>query len=224
MKGGAGTLDWLDYNGDGFMDLLVASVDSTSAHNFTDLYENNGNGSFTKQTAFNSPTFGEPVATDVADFNADGITDICFGGGNDSFITYSAIALGNNTPMFNFQGFQKIDIQNCIVAAADYDNDGDADLFFSNFILRNDQITAVKDKEVLNVSVYPNPVSKTVFIDNDNKAVHVRLIDVAGHEILNADLKAGQGTIDVSGYANGTYLLWISDGKKSKVTNLVICH
>lgn len=224
MKGGSGTLDWIDYDGDGFMDILTAGVDSSSANNYTDLYQNNGNGTFSLQANFNAPKFGEPTAVDVADFNGDGKTDICFGGSNDTFFNFSALAFGTGSATFNFQEFKRLDIQNCIVAAADIDNDGDMDILLSNFILRNDGVLNVKNttNEKM-ISLYPNPASSGVFIEAKAK-ISIQVINMAGAVLYNAPYSEGTHYLSVSSYTDGNYFILAKEEDGYSVETFTVKH
>lgn len=218
MKGGAGTVDWLDYDGDGWFDLLTAGNDSAGIQTFTDLYHNNGNGTFTKMIT-NLPSFGEPAATDVADFNKDGKPDICFSGGNAMFMeTMSALALGNGTFNFNLSAFKQTDIQNCIVAAADYDNDGNVDVIFSNYIYRNDgNGTGISSINSIleNIKIYPNPSNNLIHIEITEKSMEVTIIDLAGRVLKTQTLHGGNNNIPVQNLCPGVYQLVFKTGKQT---------
>ncbi|KAA5534709.1 T9SS type A sorting domain-containing protein [Taibaiella lutea] len=224
MNGGAGTVDWLDYDGDGWFDLLTAGNDSSGVQNFTDMYHNNGNGTFTMVTT-NLPVFGEPVAADIADFNSDGKPDICLSGGNPDFIaTFSAMALGSGTTNYNTTAFKQTDITNCIVAAADYDNDGDPDVLFGNYIYRNDGVpTGTKDvaNPASDVSVYPNPAKEDLFIETPEKHLQLMLTDRSGRVLQQQKLLPGKNKIPLQQLAAGTYLLIFSNENKINVQSFV---
>ena len=196
FPGTAGTVDWVDYNLDGINDLFISGVDSSFTHNVTALYQNDGLGNFTL-TPTNIPDFGEPSAVTIADFNNDSIQDICLVGGNAVFNSYSIIAYGQGTSNFNLQPLPRAIIDNLFVEAADIDNDGDADLVMSTYILRNDLIsTAVNSIASFsnNVLIYPNPASNIVKIISEKEISTYSVLDLQGRMILENG-QAEQGKI-----------------------------
>jgi len=137
---GGGSLGcvWCDYDNDGDKDLFVANTNFSSGQvNF--LYNNNGNGTFTKVTTGN-------IVTDAANSTGASWGDYDNDGDFDLFVTnYS----GANNYLYNNNGngtFTKItsgaivnDGGNSVGSAwGDYDNDGDLDLFVSNDINENE--------------------------------------------------------------------------------------
>lgn len=160
FPGTAGTVDWLDYDGDGKLDFLVTGVDTTGTHNRTDLYHNNGNGSFTAAPT-NIPQFGEPSAVAVGDFNRDGKPDLGLAGGNDSTINYVLLAYGTGTAHFILDTLYPADIVNCIAETADFDGDGFLDMLLSGNLLKNRGSVASVSKVPatgFKLCIYPNPV------------------------------------------------------------------
>jgi uncharacterized repeat protein (TIGR01451 family) len=119
---------WGDYDNDGDMDLFVANAGTK----LNALYKNNGNGTFTKVTSgvvVNDK--GNTHGSTWADFDNDGDLDL--------YVTNDA-GEGNFLYMNNGDGtFQKLENdltelkQNSFgTAVADYDNDGDLDIFVAN--------------------------------------------------------------------------------------------
>jgi hypothetical protein len=143
MKGSGGTVDCADFDNDGWLDILVTGYDSTSSSTFTELHHNNMNGTFSVVPT-NLPDFGEPSGTAIADYDLDGSPDACFIGGTSVFPSVgSALALHTGLNAFNVQPFFHSNIINPILSTADIDNDGDYDLVFSNYIIRNDLVTGI---------------------------------------------------------------------------------
>jgi hypothetical protein len=83
--------------------------------------------------------------------------------------------------------------------------------------------TSVSEMSSLNWSVYPNPVSDYLYIENAdyNNDVLAQLTDNSGKTILNINLD-GQNTIDLSGFNNGTYFLRLISGNESYVETIII--
>lgn len=206
MKGLAGTLDWCDFDGDGWLDLYITGYDSTSVNNAGELHHNNQDGTFTIiPNAL--PVFGEPAATDIADFNNDGLPDVCFMGGTANFFTnYSAICynLGNN--QFQWNSFLPGVIINCIVSAADFDNDGDADLFFGEHFIRNDGVTNIESFSKENISIYPNPASDKIYLKTNDNINSAELFDMTGAFVQTLPIQ-NNNIIDLNAFNDGIYMI-----------------
>lgn len=120
---------WGDYDNDGALDLFVANAGYQN--NF--LYHNNGDGTFTKVTA-------GPIVNDEGDSRGSGWGDY----DNDGDLDLVVVNYIQNSFLYTNNGdgaFSKItsgpvvedprDSQGC--AWADYDRDGDLDLFVANY-------------------------------------------------------------------------------------------
>jgi hypothetical protein len=225
MKGSGGTADWCDFDNDGWQDILITGYDSTSTINFTELHHNNQNGTFSV-VASGLPDFGEPSAVDIADYNNDGKPDICFMGGSNVLTTGSALAfnLGNN--QFQTQTFFNGFITNCIVAAADYDNDGDADLFFGERILRNDGITGINyPGNDGPVSLYPVPASDRISISAKEEIADVYIYNMTGEILMDMQPRAEKFHIDIEKLPQGNYFVeFISNDRTPSYHRLVIAR
>jgi hypothetical protein len=176
---------WIDYDGDGYLDLFVTNGPSTGQNNF--LYHNNGDGTFTKVTG--QPLVNDNGKSDGAswgDYNNDGKPDLCVvnwygqnnllykndGGGNFTFMSSSIVS--------NDGGYS----ETC--SWGDYDNDGYLDLYvtnsdppFNNFLYRNngsgdfikmDSAIVVETftSRGVNWIDYDNDGEQDLFITNEN--------------------------------------------------------
>jgi hypothetical protein len=120
---GSGSKAWGDYDNDGDLDLLITGIDwQYEANENSEIYKNNGNGSFTKQTHINLKGISEkPVAW--GDYNNDGNLDILLGD-----VVYKNN--GNNT----FTSLPFIQKKDKVYAKwMDYNNDGYLDIASGSF-------------------------------------------------------------------------------------------
>jgi FG-GAP-like repeat/ASPIC and UnbV len=129
-KNGSVTGTWADYNNDGNIDLFV----SNNPDSYNLLYKNNGNGSFSK--ILNDDIVNDRAYSHGAlwgDFNNDGFVDM--------FVSDYMPTRFNSLYFNNGDGsFSKSTIGHPVIeatysigsSAADYDNDGDLDLFVTN--------------------------------------------------------------------------------------------
>ena len=135
MGGGGG---FVDYNGDGFMDIYLVSYSQTpqpaGASKLADvLYRNNGDGTFTDVTeraGISNSMRGMGLA--VGDFNNDGWPDLYITG-------YGASKLYRNNGNGTFTDVtQHAGVENSLwgtsAAFFDYDNDGYLDLYVCNYL------------------------------------------------------------------------------------------
>jgi hypothetical protein len=125
---------WGDYDNDGFVDMYVPTAIAGSGPYYDMLFHNNGNGTFARIT--NSPVVTDPTANQGAlwaDFDNDGDLDLFVtsvsNGKNRLYRNEGAgafVAL-TNSPVMQDGG------QSGGCAWGDFDNDGDVDLFVTNF-------------------------------------------------------------------------------------------
>ena len=129
---------WGDFNNDGYQDLFVGNWGQNDF-----LYTNDGDGSFTRVMSGPVPvgSTGNAEASAWGDYDNDGDLDLFVGNGGagqqqDYF--YENNGDGTFTKVFN----ETTAPFNCTAGACwgDYDNDGDIDLFVSNFSGKNSHI------------------------------------------------------------------------------------
>ncbi|MCM8806244.1 MAG: FG-GAP-like repeat-containing protein [Candidatus Omnitrophica bacterium] len=141
------SIAWGDYDNDGDLDFAISGKLSDSTA-FTGIYRNNGDGSFTKIEASIIPVFAGDMVW--ADINNDGYPDLVITGRTED--EFSSRYLGNypnrstvylndtlggffngiaELPGVSVADFFCVPDYNNTVAAIDYDNDGDLDIFLS---------------------------------------------------------------------------------------------
>jgi hypothetical protein len=125
----SGAAAWGDYNGDGYLDFAMTGATSTGR--VTRIYRNNGNGMFTDINA-NIPGL-DSARLVWGDFDNDGDLDLFVVGYTGSNY-FARIYRNNGNDTFNDNGVTSIAGGAAGAAAwADFDNDGDKDLFFAGF-------------------------------------------------------------------------------------------
>ncbi|MBI5726423.1 MAG: CRTAC1 family protein, partial [Ignavibacteriales bacterium] len=175
----------VDYDNDGKLDIYTANF---NRNNF--LYKGNGDGTFTKITAGAIVNDGGGSVTCAwGDYDNDGFQDV--------FVANSNFSAGENNFLYKNNGdgsFTKITAGNIVTDGGnstggswgDYDNDGDIDLFVTNyfsennFLYRNDgsgTFTKITTGDIVNdggASVgsawgdYDNDGDLDLFVSNDN--------------------------------------------------------
>jgi hypothetical protein len=142
------TATWLDYNGDGWLDLFIANeTASNGPPHACELYRNNGNGTFSNVAAeCGVALVGFFKAVVSGDFNNDGRPDLYL-----SWRGHDKILLRNDGPKDGAQGaksaWQFTDVARQAGVTQpfysfpawffDYDNDGWLDLFISGYGINN---------------------------------------------------------------------------------------
>ncbi len=123
------SLAWGDYNNDGYLDILLTGETSNNI-SISEIYKNNGNGSFTKQTAINL-TGVRNGSVAWGDYNNDSYPDILLTGSTGS-VYVSKIYKNNGDETFTEQtGISLTGVSNSSAAWNDYNNDGYLDILLA---------------------------------------------------------------------------------------------
>jgi sugar lactone lactonase YvrE len=120
-----------DFNGDGILDLAVASDDYVYGPSTVTILLGNGDGTFTPANG-GSVTVGEgSISVAVGDFNGDGIPDFATVGFYDATVS---IFLGNGDGTFAQAASSPITVGSFpyAISVADFNNDGKTDLAVAN--------------------------------------------------------------------------------------------
>jgi hypothetical protein len=136
-SGGEGAV-WADYDNDGDLDLFVANGCKPIPDSPNVLYRNNGDGTFTKVTeAAGLFYLGNTEGTAWADYDLDGSLDLYVGllsvaDPNPGNFLYRSKGDGTFVNVSASAGVDDARDSNGGVEWADYDNDGDLDLYVAN--------------------------------------------------------------------------------------------
>ena len=143
------TAVWLDYNGDGWLDLFVGneSVPGSGVVDPCELYRNNGDGTFTECAAENGVALTVWVKGVVAgDFNNDGRPDLYLSifGGKNILLRNDGPVTGDKSPKSCWH-FTDVAASAGVIEPIksfpcwfwDYDNDGWLDIFVCGYSIKN---------------------------------------------------------------------------------------
>ncbi len=71
------------------------------------------------------------------------------------------------------------------------------------------------------IKIHPNPSKENIFIESDFAIKSIELFDVQGRVLMAKPINQTQTRLDISGYANGIYLLKVATGKGIKTEKIV---
>ena len=210
---------WGDYDGDGDLDLYSGAWDSEFLANSSRLYENQGDGTFNEVTPILDPVLvGRPVlAASFLDYDNDGDADL-----------YVVIDKGHGNILWRNDGpgcdgwcfvdvapetGSDLQISGMGVAVADYDNDGDLDMYatdiLAGWLLQNQ--TAQGDPVFVDVTMEAGVNLNWVgwgaaFFDYDNDGWQDLYVGQGGYSVDQRNIlfhNLGDGTFQPLGTSSG---------------------
>ena len=130
----SGSVSWCDFNSDGQMDLFVCGQTNSASPSFSisQLYQNNGNGTFTPVSSLLPNLAGKAT---WEDYNNDGYPDVALSGVNTQGLPggggTNICAIYRNTGSGTFTNIGNLSTYVSTMAWGDYDADGKSDIFVS---------------------------------------------------------------------------------------------
>ena len=130
---------WGDYDNDGDLDILISGANSLNQQ-FSGVYKNNGNNSFTLQTGI-SLTTAETGSVSWGDYNNDGYLDILITGSTSNGYMSKVYKNNGNNTFTEQASISLLPIMGGNAEWGDYDNDGDLDILLSGYESSNGEIS-----------------------------------------------------------------------------------
>ena len=161
------SIDWGDYDNDGDLDCFISGYEN-GYH--TKLFKNNGNYSFAPLSTPNITPVNY-CSAEWEDFNNDGFLDLLLIGSCGISCQKSAIYINNGNDSFTeltpnpFQGMYHGD-----ASCADYDNDGDIDIFLSGTSGSINHYAILYQNMLDSVNVPPS-VPQNLQVDSTNNII-----------------------------------------------------
>jgi uncharacterized repeat protein (TIGR01451 family) len=72
------------------------------------------------------------------------------------------------------------------------------------------------------ITIYPNPATNTINIDNAPATGTYRIVDLLGKTILQGELKEGHNNISFTGFTTGFYIIEIKDAAGNKTVKKIV--
>lgn len=200
-------------NGDGLPDFVISHEG-----NRTLFYLNNGDNSFSLSQQF----YWTSDAIFLYDFDGDGYDEFYASWANNDDDGRLFLNDGGTFSLNNALLLKQLYFGSAI--AADFDGDGDDDLFYmgknpqSDFaeaeIYFNDLIMGTSDQgeNKLSVRMYPNPTSSVLYLENDTRLESFELYTLAGVQVMRGVVH--ENKISLENLPAGVYLLRAHNGKK----------
>lgn len=125
-------------------------------------------------------------------------------------LDFTSIALSNDNPDF------KIRIR---FDGPDASLDNNSRVIFNNLSVNGKTLLNTPSPVFSNLKIYPNPTTSVLYIDHDFSDLNYSLFSTDGRLIKKGEVL--QKEIDLSGVAQGLYLLKLSSGKTSETFKIV---
>lgn len=155
----SGSIDWGDYNNDGFLDLIFnGQYYDDGFHHATKIYRNDGGENFTEllDVGLSGTTYGE---AEWGDCNNDGFLDIILTGFSENPISVTTnIYINNTDETFSDIPDSVTHVGYGSTAWGDYDNDNDLDILLTGGIIGGKTTEIQKNNEII-PNIRPNIIT-----------------------------------------------------------------
>jgi len=215
-QGWLGDMAWADYDGDGDLDLTISGVGGDGSQRYTLIYSNNGDETFTEENGMFLPAVSHS-SLEWADFDGDGDLDLFIAGTVDAMGTgnyVGEIRYNNDGNFSESEEILKTYWGDC--RAADYNNDGYADLFICGYdteefgvaeIFRNDKSVFVNNQAQDFSKVWPQPAQDFIRLQSTSLIRSYQILNMEGQIVKEGEVNEKYGRLNVADLQNGSYLL-----------------
>ena len=208
-----------DVNGDGFVDVAVAN---STSHNIA-IVMTDGSGGLQFDRYYAVGDF--PVAIDLGDIDGDG--DLDFISSNFNGPNYILMENDGSGTFVNPRIYPSPFHAAC-ATIHDRNNDGAMDISMIDegedlVLLYNNTLSLGDDGPVadMGLTLYPNPIKNILYIKANDYINSVLISNVLGQVLYNSNVDALEASIDMSGYAKGTYFVKISVAKNTIIKKII---
>ncbi|MDP6907923.1 MAG: T9SS type A sorting domain-containing protein [Flavobacteriales bacterium] len=137
----------------------------------------------------------------------------------NGLLTEKAITIGQNTGVFftgSFEGyldFDPLENQSFLLESYTWFK---PDIYVAKWSQIDTTVDVTEKEELNEISVYPNPVSQTVFIEREAQTgsnAILKVIDTSGRLVIPYTKISSKTAIDVESWHDGVYLISVTDGQ-----------
>jgi hypothetical protein len=199
------SVDWGDYDNDGYPDIILTGTDITGYRN-SKIYRNNGNNTFTEQQNIHL-TGVTSGSVKWGDYDNDGNLDILLTGYSDSGPVAKIYRNNGDNTFAEQSGIPLTAVYGKSSAIwGDYDNDGDLDILLTGIDANGNNISKIYRNNIEKINKIP--------VHPDNLSYEIKG--------KNALLKWDRVTTDETSSKSITYNIKV--GRKSGASNFVPCN
>ncbi len=233
-QGWLGDTEWGDYNGDGYIDLVISGTGGDGTERFTLLYKNNGAGGFTEI----DPGFPgvSHSGLEWGDFDGDGDLDL--------FIVGETTAPGDGnsvSKIYNNEGedvFTESSVNNLSFSyygdadSGDFDGDGKIDIVISGYSsasFGSSSSTLYKNITPVsiffiekNISISPIPAKNFIKIESESNLNLVEIFNIAGKLVLAEKQNLKSVVINIKSLKSGMYFVKTYTNKGNNTKKIII--
>lgn len=231
--------DWLKiYDGSSTASTLLGTWCGTNSPGFIEATNESGaltfvffsDGSVTESGWSANINCESVLLAPIADFSADSTTIV-----EGSSVLFTDLSLNdpaswnwtfpggqpgtsteqNPVVVYNTPGTYSVAL--VVVNAAGNDN-----MYKEDYILVENEV-GMSANLFSKLTIYPNPASKEIFLQSDQRIIRVTIVNLMGNQIMDVSKTTGLKNLDVSSLPDGSYILIIETNDQIIYKKLQVC-